>query len=145
MSDLFERPSSREVRERRKQSAIKASGDQQSESEAAAAGTNPPGWMAFSLAFVLFIPAGCSLTLSAWGLGCLVAYLKMLPAVFRAFPGSFSFGEGCVALQALALFAFEAPAAILAFTDDPSTLSGKCHNVISGTAQDTFDPFLKTV
>ena len=40
-------------------------------------------------------------------------YALNLERIFLTFPGSFTFGEGCLALQSLVLFAFEAIATLV--------------------------------
>ena len=51
----------------------------------------------------------------------LVFYKKCLPFVFLRFPGSFSFGEGCIALQAITLFSVNAIMTLLNYTHHPTT------------------------
>lgn len=51
----------------------------------------------------------------------LVSYKKCLPLLFSRFPGSFSFGEGCIALQAITLFSVSAITTLLNFTHHPTT------------------------
>ncbi len=121
MSDLFERGSSREVRIQRKLS-------RQQKPAAPVLPvdldyTRPVGWLSAFLAFALLM-MGAGLFVNILALCCFFGYFFCLPQLFYAAPRSFTFGEGCIFLQALVLYAFEALATLVALTDDPSTISG---------------------
>ena len=68
----------------------------------------------FALTVELFHLAALSpsAAVTALAAACLAFYAVNLSRVFVTFPGSFTFGEGCLALQALVLFAFEAAATL---------------------------------
>ncbi len=54
----------------------------------------------------------------------LAFYFIKLPELFRLWPQSFTFGEGCIVLQAMTLFYYEGLLSLLYRLDDESTLEG---------------------
>lgn len=55
---------------------------------------------------------------------CLFLYTKLLPRLFDTFPGSFTFGEGSVCIQAALISIFECFSSLLLSTDDLSSIEG---------------------
>jgi len=106
VSDLFERRKSVEARVTRKVS-LQCHPPQ------------PPKEPQFSRSRYLLI-LGSALVATVWfarcfylpvvivALTCLTFYFLFLPTIFQTFPLSFTFGEGCVALQGLILFTLKA-------------------------------------
>ncbi len=127
IKDTFERASSREARlkkasqvQRKKDAATKK------KQKSAVAAKMGIGLAAILLATLWTVGPRPAATLPVIGLACLVlaAYSVLLPKVFSAFPESFTFGEGCLFLQAGVLFAFEASVSLATGADDVSTLEG---------------------
>lgn len=123
VSDLFERQASKEVRVRRRRI-----------SQLPRIAVPPPPefdrakhslLLSAGLFFVLLL-LGKSFYTCLLALACLLMYFLRLPDLFRTFPLSFSFGEGCIVLQALALYVFESTLTLGA--DDLSTISGTSTN-----------------
>ena len=48
------------------------------------------------------------------------AYPKLLPLLFSTYPGSFTYGEGCIVMQSITLFFVNALIRLTSFTDPPN-------------------------
>ena len=49
----------------------------------------------------------------------ILAYPKLLPLLFSTYPGSFTYGEGCIVVQSITLFFVNALIRLTSFTDPP--------------------------
>ncbi len=124
VSDLFERESSKEVRIQRKQSR------QQRPSTMAASKedfdrTNSSLWLSSGLILTLVLQGDATAPVCCLALLCVLSYHFLLPRLFYSCPRSFTFGEGCLVLQALTLYAFEATGTLVYLVDDTTTIQGK--------------------
>ena len=86
-----------------------------------------------SLLFALLLLwQGGSITELTIGLAGLWFYVLVLPRLFTCFEKSFSFGEGCVALQAFVLYVIKSIIGVMKDEHDPTTVQGS-FDIIANT------------
>jgi len=134
VSDVFERSSSREARLR-----LQRCREEEEDDEGPKPPSNPsppsPGRLAVRAGIALSATLSVSLWLTALSpfasvtalaTACLGFYTINLRKVFMTFGGSFTFGEGCLALQSVVLFTFEAVSTLVIdpSSDDVTTVAG---------------------
>ena len=124
VSNLFECESSKEVSIQRKQSRQQRPPTIASSKEDFDH-TNSSLWLSSGLILTLIVQGDATALVCCLALLCLLSYFFLLPRLFYSCPRSFTFGEGCVVLQALTLYAFEATSTLLYLTDDTTTIQGK--------------------
>ena len=123
ISDLFERAASKEARLRRSAQSKQTEQVIKRRSKTKLF-LNWAGTILVLMVAPILLLLGTKFHLALLATLTLYLFTLLLPRVYSTFPGSFSFGEGCLALQGFLLLYFEGIASIITHSDDPTSIPG---------------------